>query len=53
MNTLEVLREIATARDIRTKAITAPRALNEAFDYASPVPFRAGSGSSSATSSSC
>jgi 2-iminobutanoate/2-iminopropanoate deaminase len=42
MNTLEVLREIATARDIRTKAITAPRALNEAFDYPRPSSFSRG-----------
>jgi 2-iminobutanoate/2-iminopropanoate deaminase len=42
MNTLEVLREIASARDIRTKAITAPRALNEAFDYPRPSSFSRG-----------
>jgi 2-iminobutanoate/2-iminopropanoate deaminase len=42
MNTLEVLREIAAARDIRTKAITAPRALNEAFDYPRPSSFSRG-----------
>jgi len=42
MNTTDIIRELTAVKDIRTKAITAPRALNEAYEYARPSSFSRG-----------
>jgi enamine deaminase RidA (YjgF/YER057c/UK114 family) len=42
MDLMEALGEVARATSIRKKAISAPAALNEAFDYARPSSFSRG-----------
>lgn len=42
MNTTDIIRELTAVKDIRTKAITAPQALNEAFAYTRPSSFSRG-----------
>jgi enamine deaminase RidA (YjgF/YER057c/UK114 family) len=42
MNTTDIIRGLAAVKDIRTTAIKAPQALNEAYEYARPSSFSRG-----------